>query len=702
MAGKPVRNFPGSFVNRFSEAALLPAAHLTRMILAGLMTTTLLLMTACDDLDTIAAMYESGSDSGSDSDSDSGMTTDTSADSNAAKDAASANSDTATDAADPAPVVYWDSLAYEICGARKIPGRIGTNNQSISHIVPTFPDGFAVATFTEDSDSNDDMSVTWFSPELSNGVATQALAFGGYSATLVALDNGALAVTGTRWNQRGSNALILLERPDASATFQVFQESLPGDADWQYASGVTELSVTPTIDGLSIVVVGEIEGNTTLGEGENAIALEAPSDRLSSYMAWYDLSGNLLNARLLDVSMMTNTIVARGDGSYLLTGGSTDVFGGTTMYVTAIDSEGEILWKNTGGNLSQPEGAREPVQSIPLVLGDGSFFVMGVHWDNTLIGDREGNEFFLEGPGADYLTDTLLRSSFVAYYDSEGLLQWATNRVVDLNNYGIFTGHGGALVDENLFIAGKATGAISTLPTDAGFIEMINITGESLGVAALPNGLTPVSAGHTGAPNIDMSVLALYEKDIEFQSAVPTAEGDVTIFPRDDDSNFIVLDLCNIAPSDTPLNVGCYHCEDTDADTSSQDPDGATISAATCTSETRGAGWPCMCDHQAICGDGNSCIGLDIDVGICTPTAPEAGSGMCDAYDAGAYGNSVVEVCGTYLSEDECLCLPEGCQTDADCPSSMLCVEIGCINDFPGCYVPNELDKRKVCFPDNY
>jgi hypothetical protein len=114
----------------------------------------------------------------------------------------------------------------------------------------------------------------------------------------------------------------------------------------------------------------------------------------------------------------------------------------------------------------------------------------------------------------------------------------------------------------------------------------------------------------------------------------------------------------------------------------------------------QGTGWPCMCQNIEYCGSGAPCVGgLDFDMGTCVSFCQSEDPPQCPA--AGPFGMDVVEVCGTFLDPEGCLCFLSGCEDyEVDCPDMGICIEPSCIDTYPGCV--EGYGEVKVCAPWNY
>jgi hypothetical protein len=108
-------------------------------------------------------------------------------------------------------------------------------------------------------------------------------------------------------------------------------------------------------------------------------------------------------------------------------------------------------------------------------------------------------------------------------------------------------------------------------------------------------------------------------------------------------------------------------------------------------------GWPCSCQITD-CDNGLPCIGVEYDLGICASLCQLEDPPSCP--EIGPFGMEVVELCGTYLDPDGCVCLLEGCDGPGSCPYAASCVEPSCLADYPGC--PEGDGEVKVCGPSNY
>ena len=113
----------------------------------------------------------------------------------------------------------------------------------------------------------------------------------------------------------------------------------------------------------------------------------------------------------------------------------------------------------------------------------------------------------------------------------------------------------------------------------------------------------------------------------------------------------------------------------------------------------RDLGWPCACSNTAECDNGTECIGPWEDwgyttgaAGMCAPKCPMEETEV-------PFGMAVVEVCGTYLAEDDCIPVLSGCESNDDCPEMLMCVEPSCIAYEPGCEEGG--GEVKVCFANN-
>ncbi len=151
----------------------------------------------------------------------------------------------------------------------------------------------------------------------------------------------------------------------------------------------------------------------------------------------YDANGNLLFAK--SFGGILNDIgygIAYAQGQIYITGWFADTMnlddefsittlGGSDIFLTSMDTNGNVLW-------AQPAGTSNVDYGFSVAADEtGASYITGVSSSNTLFGD-----FILSGDGA-----------FIAKYDSQGNFIWANranqasvNRISVGQNLGAITG----------------------------------------------------------------------------------------------------------------------------------------------------------------------------------------------------------------------------------------------------------------------
>lgn len=206
----------------------------------------------------------------------------------------------------------------------------------------------------------------------------------------------------------------------------VAQYSPAGTLNWVRTAGAKDGDYAHAIsyDGSNyIYVAGEIEGfgNTILFEN-SAITLSCSGDN-NSFLAKYDLSGNLVWARsaggtnnkaLAVTNDNSGNIYMAGYFNDVATFGSTPVTinsaGGNDIYISKYDKNGNFQWVRHAGG-----GGRDEAKSIKCDAA-GNVYVCGMYSDGTIFGSTLLTT--PNTPTGHYF------NTFLAKYASDGTLNW--------------------------------------------------------------------------------------------------------------------------------------------------------------------------------------------------------------------------------------------------------------------------------------
>ena len=205
----------------------------------------------------------------------------------------------------------------------------------------------------------------------------------------------------------------------------------------QYSSGAAALP-----DG-SAIAVGNFSGSVTFGAGEsNETTLTSVADT-DILIVKYNPDGTLAWARSAGGESVDtcSDISSLSDGSFYVTGYFChDIFfdlgepnevgleanGYQEIYLARYDADGNVEWATSA--VAGPSGAMNLGCSVAAVEADGSVIVTGRFEHGITFGPGEANETEIMTTGFDDI--------FVARYNADGTLAWATNAGGTLDDIG--------------------------------------------------------------------------------------------------------------------------------------------------------------------------------------------------------------------------------------------------------------------------
>lgn len=206
-------------------------------------------------------------------------------------------------------------------------------------------------------------------------------------------------------------------------------------------------AATPLSDEGS-VIAGSFQGTSTFGAGEPAeTMLTGQGLGHDAFVARYGPAGQVVWARAAtgDGEDHARAIAALADDSVVVTGSfqqrvsfvtaALDTFGDDDIFLARYDQGGAVQWVKQAGSV-RADGAYG-IAASP----DGGVVISGAHGglgapDGTLFGPGEANETMVyPGPS----------TSFVAKYDADGMLRWATAGAGNACHGIVATSDGGAV-----------------------------------------------------------------------------------------------------------------------------------------------------------------------------------------------------------------------------------------------------------------